>query len=84
MPAQIVGKQGCCGAGAGCALKKPQAQNISPPVGCEAEWHVLLDANSKRHRLRFAKGVWCNDTAQIMTAEQAYRLAWLYVGPARG
>lgn len=60
-------------------------QHISPPAECaNVEWHVLLDADSKRHRLRFVAGMWCTDTAQIMTAEQAYRLAWLYVGPARG
>lgn len=55
---------------------------VPPPECAEVEWHVLLDANSTRHRLRFDNGMWCSVTAQIMTAEQAYRLAWLYVGPA--
>lgn len=57
---------------------------VRPPVGCDGEWHVLIDADANRHRMRFASGIWCTDTAQVMTAEQAYRRAWLYLGPARG
>lgn len=69
-------------------MKYPTVRSeVAPPADlAHHEWHVLTDGDRKRHRLRWdaTHAMWGTDTAQIMTAEQAYRLAWLYVGPARG